>query len=124
MEYASDRSKSYVRCNCHDFFRGLEKCCPGCYIKDIREAEDFSCQWFETASGKMLRNRFQAEMVRKRCSGSLWNDVTAIHEEEARQIELVQEAQRKREGQNAAKTVFLSNMSHDIRTPMNAIIKW
>lgn len=42
-------------------------------------------------------------------------------EEQNRQIELV-EANRKAEEASRAKSTFLFNMSHDIRTPMNAII--
>lgn len=42
-------------------------------------------------------------------------------EEQNRQIELI-EANKKAEEANRAKSVFLFNMSHDIRTPMNAII--
>lgn len=42
-------------------------------------------------------------------------------EEQNRQIELI-EANKKAEEANRAKSAFLFNMSHDIRTPMNAII--
>lgn len=42
-------------------------------------------------------------------------------EEQNRQIELI-EANKKAEEANRAKSTFLFNMSHDIRTPMNAII--
>ena len=38
------------------------------------------------------------------------------------QLRAVEEAQRQAEHANLAKSEFLSNMSHDIRTPMNAIV--
>ena len=47
---------------------------------------------------------------------------TAAVEREMRQKALIEEALQRAENANKAKTVFLSNMSHDIRTPMNAII--
>ena len=48
-----------------------------------------------------------------------------IDSEMTREIEQkkkMQEALQKAESANKAKTIFLNNMSHDIRTPMNAII--
>ena len=42
--------------------------------------------------------------------------------EQIRHSEMLKEALEKAEAASAAKTAFLSNMSHDIRTPMNAII--
>jgi signal transduction histidine kinase/CheY-like chemotaxis protein len=49
-------------------------------------------------------------------------DNTSAVENEMEQKKLVEDALRSAEEANSAKTVFLSNMSHDIRTPMNAII--
>lgn len=50
------------------------------------------------------------------------NDVTAIRKKEENAKKALVEAYEAANLASAAKTDFLSNMSHDIRTPMNAII--
>ena len=49
-------------------------------------------------------------------------DVTRDREEQARQRKALEEAYQTARVASAAKTNFLSSMSHDIRTPMNAIM--
>lgn len=49
-------------------------------------------------------------------------DVTALKEEEMRYRTALKQAFQAAEDANHAKSDFLSNMSHDIRTPMNAIM--
>ncbi len=49
-------------------------------------------------------------------------DITAQVREREEQTHALQEALLQAQHANNAKTTFLSNMSHDIRTPMNAII--
>lgn len=49
-------------------------------------------------------------------------DVTAERTEQARQKQALEDACKAAQIANEAKTNFLSSMSHDIRTPMNAII--
>lgn len=49
-------------------------------------------------------------------------DITALKLEDQRKSEALEEAYRNAEAANNAKSVFLASMSHDIRTPMNAII--
>ena len=49
-------------------------------------------------------------------------DITKLQEKEEEIRRILQEARDAAEKGNQAKTAFLSSMSHDIRTPMNAII--
>ena len=49
-------------------------------------------------------------------------DITAQVQKQREQTHALQEALLQAQRANQAKTTFLSNMSHDIRTPMNAII--
>ena len=51
----------------------------------------------------------------------LVQDTTAIHRERSLQNEKLSEALEEARKANEAKTTFFANMSHDIRTPMNAI---
>ncbi|MDD6572561.1 MAG: ATP-binding protein [Thermoflexaceae bacterium] len=50
------------------------------------------------------------------------NDITKQKEEELLHLQMLRDALAAAKQANQAKTEFLSNMSHDIRTPMNAIL--
>lgn len=51
-----------------------------------------------------------------------YQDVTKLKKREQRSYEALKEAYQAVESANQAKSNFLNNMSHDIRTPMNAIM--
>ncbi len=65
---------------------------------------------------------FKSEMDGKMYIHLVTMDHTATMENEMRQKALIEDALLRAENASKAKTDFLSNMSHDIRTPMNAII--
>lgn len=50
------------------------------------------------------------------------SDITEVYRQEQEQLQKLKEALSEVEKANAAKTDFLSRMSHDMRTPMNGII--
>ena len=52
----------------------------------------------------------------------IMKDITAQVQRQREQTQALQDALMQAQHANQAKTTFLSNMSHDIRTPMNAII--
>lgn len=77
---------------------------------------DGEYRWFHSA-GRMIRNEDG--------SGEFFGihvDITSQIEEQLKQQDLLEEALVAADAANNAKTRFLFNMSHDIRTPMNAIL--
>ncbi|MCF0120881.1 MAG: response regulator, partial [Oscillospiraceae bacterium] len=77
---------------------------------------------FRTIRSKMRYLQFKfIRLDEKRIIAGLRN-ISSIVEEENKQRELLEDALRSAEHANRSKTIFLSSMSHDIRTPMNAII--
>ncbi len=65
---------------------------------------------------------FKVERDKKLYVNLVTMDNTETVENEMRQKALIEDALLRAENASNAKTKFLSNMSHDIRTPMNAII--
>ena len=61
-------------------------------------------------------------LVNKKIQSFVLQDKTAMMDEIVKLNEELDKARSHAEASNAAKTSFLFNMSHDIRTPMNAII--
>ena len=49
-------------------------------------------------------------------------DITDLYDEECRQQDKLQKAVERANDANKAKSIFVSNMSHDMRTPLNAVL--
>ncbi len=94
--------------------------------KSIYDAEyrlltkDRGYRWFR-ATGKLSRRKDGTPITYV----GMFVDITKRKEADEllqKQRELLEEALEKAQRASQAKTMFLNNMSHDIRTPMNAII--
>lgn len=83
--------------------------------------------WGGVADGQQMCVRQSFIMTRDEQTGDIMvmvvsKDITAQVQKQREQTQALQDALMQAQHANSAKTTFLSNMSHDIRTPMNAII--
>ncbi len=83
--------------------------------------------WSAGSAEQQICVRQSFIMTRDDSSGDIMvmvvsKDITAQVRKQWEQTQALQEALMQAQHANSAKTTFLSNMSHDIRTPMNAII--
>ena len=83
--------------------------------------------WGRPGTGQPMCVRQSFIMTRDEDGGDIMvmvvcKDITAQVRKQREQTQALQDALMQAQRANQAKTTFLSNMSHDIRTPMNAII--
>ncbi|MCM1189549.1 MAG: response regulator [bacterium] len=91
------------------------------------EAEVTADYWVGLSDGRQMCVRQSYIMTRDEQTGDIMvmvvsRDITAQVRKQREQTQALQDALMQAQRANSAKTTFLSNMSHDIRTPMNAII--
>ncbi|MCM1430715.1 MAG: response regulator [Muribaculaceae bacterium] len=91
------------------------------------EAEVTVDYWSGANSGKQMCIRQSFIMTHDEQTGDIMvmvvsRDITVQVQKQREQTQALQDALLQAQHANSAKTTFLSNMSHDIRTPMNAII--
>ena len=88
----------------------------GLYSVDYRRVLNGKTDYYQVSYGRVEEGSHKAKIVLG------LRDVTEIVEKEKEQEKLLTNALAAAQHANRSKTVFLNNMSHDIRTPMNAII--
>ena len=111
----------------------MEEYCDTVNLEHFREcfengqAEVDIDYWSMDAFGEMICARQSFIMTKDDDTGDIMvmgvtRDITSNVIKQREQTKALQEALAQAQHANKAKTTFLSNMSHDIRTPMNAII--
>ncbi|MBO6149413.1 MAG: amino acid permease [Lachnospiraceae bacterium] len=84
----------------------------------VARTERYLAEQMEKANGQLVRNSI-IQMVMIVAALAIMLNVYGIMSKRQKEAELQRQIA---EESSKAKTIFLSNMSHDIRTPMNAII--
>jgi signal transduction histidine kinase/FixJ family two-component response regulator/PAS domain-containing protein len=80
--------------------------------------------YFRTAEGKTLCSRLSYSWLEKPEGDILVirSDITDSYEQEQQRLARMREALAAADQANEAKSVFLSTMSHDLRTPLNGVL--
>lgn len=99
------------------------------YIQErLKEEEAYSIRFRRKGPYREEYGYVEWRIVRLQINGELDTALIAVKDvdgdvlQEVRRQDLLKDALSQAEHASRAKTTFLSNMSHDIRTPMNAII--
>ena len=96
---------------------------PGTYIEEEMDMDmESSYAWIETSNRRALGFAVMAVLVAVLLIAWISRYTRAQKKKEREQQRLLEESAAAAEAANQAKSTFLFNMFHDIRTPMNAII--
>ena len=102
---------------CYKIFRGLDEMCGFCPVYRLEEASDQVIVWDEHFEGPDWEQH-----IRHSDCYINWPDGAKVHLAHVVDITEIVIAKKNAEKGNQAKSEFLSRMSHEMLTPMNAII--
>ena len=112
---------------CYQYMMGLEEQCPFCPMRDMRDSDVEETEINNGSQIFSVKTRIIDLHGKKYFVEHTW-DVTELrhsqrtNEKEKAQQKLLTDALVAEQHSNRAKTTFLNSMSHDIRTPLNAIV--
>ena len=104
----------------------LEETAPAALTEALRERAQYVAAYdYVPAAGGPLRKKqivFSWLDAEKREILCIQQDVTEAYQKEQEQIRALEKAKNAADAANEAKSVFLSGMSHDLRTPLNGVL--